>query len=631
MTPDGKGLAESSWRPACWVASWAPGSFEVAPDADGAPADMAAANGCRAVFEGVLFERDELRDALGGEALESHGNAELLLQAYLRWGADAFEKISGLFAAVVSDGRSGELLVARDPLGSYPLFYAETPARLELSISIEALLQRPGVPNTINRLALADHLSHRWPDVNETYFEAIRRVPAGTILRRSSAGETELQRYWDPNPPGRRIEWTTRSQLGRFDELLERAVRRRVQPGRAGIFLSGGLDSVTVAAVATDISRALGNPPPHALSLVFEHESANEEHLQRRVATALSLPNTVTRMSEALRGAGLLRSALEVCAERPAPLLSLWEPAYEQLTREARRHGCRAILTGSGGDEWLEFNPVYSADLIRGGQARLLFQVWRMMHRSYRLSRKTAARHVLWTYGLRPIVRRIALNALERMAPSCRVAHARRRIEAHTPGWVLPDPELRRNLLDRHQRLRRREQSGTHYVKEMRRALDSPIMLTEQEEMFERGRRLGIPVLHPFLDADLAAFLYTTPPQLLMLGGRTKGLIRTYLARRFPQLGFERQRKLNANEFFSETLVEEGREIWEELGGARALSALDVVDPVAVDATMQQLFTGARPKEAFRIWYVLSLETWVRARMGSLNVARPESDRLASR
>ena len=59
-------------------------------------------------------------------------------------------------------------------------------------------------------------------------------------------------------------------------------------------------------------------------------------------------------------------------------------------------------------------------------------------------------------------------------------------------------------------------------------------MSTELEETFERSRLLGIPILHPFLDADLTAFLYVTPPELLIRGGRTKGLIRSYLARRFP-------------------------------------------------------------------------------------------------
>ena len=109
---------------------------------------------------------------------------------------------------------------------------------------------------------------------------------------------------------------------------------------------------------------------------MFEHESANEEQLQRQVGAALSLPHTVVPLSQTISDGGLLRSALAVSARRSAPLLSLWEPCYEHLADEARRHGCLALLTGSGGDEWLNFNLVYAADLLRAGQISLLREVW---------------------------------------------------------------------------------------------------------------------------------------------------------------------------------------------------------------------------------------------------------------
>jgi asparagine synthase (glutamine-hydrolysing) len=618
MTPagntEGTTLARQ-WPPAYWVASYGPtGQLQVTPDASGLPTGRAEGGGCQVLFEGIVHEREALRRELGTP--EPASNADLFLGSYLRWGEEAFRRVSGLFGAVVTDARNGRLLAARDPLGIYPLFYAETPIGLELSLSIEALLARPSVPQAVNRFALVDHLCHRWPSIDETYFEAIRRVPAGTLLVRSPGGRTDLQRYWDPSPPGQPITWVTEPELGRFDELLEQAVRRLVELGPVGIYLSGGLDSVTVAAIAADEARKLGAPPPEGLSLVFEHESANEEPLQRQVGAALSLPHTVVPMSQTLSEGGLLRNALAVSARRPAPLLSLWEPAYAYLAAQGREHGCRTILTGSGGDEWLEFNPAYAADLIRSGQPRLLFEVWQTMHRSYRISRARAARHVLWTYGVRTILRRSGRRGLRRTAPQLLAAHHRRRIDAATPAWVVPDPGLRAQLLERHQLLLEGDTNLTHYMREVRRSLDSPIVASELEETFERGRRVGVPILHPFLDADLASFLYVTPPKLLMIGGRTKGLIRRYVSRRFPELGFERQRKLNANAFFAETLVNEGREIWRETGGARALAALGIVDLTAADAAMKRIFDGQEPLESFRVWYVLSLEAWLRPRIG---------------
>ena len=104
-----------------------------------------------------------------------------------RLGRGGLRDVAGLFAAVVNDERSGELLAARDPLGIYPLFYVETASGLHLSISIDALLALPDVPHELNRVALADHLAHRWPDAHETYYDAIKRVPAGTLLRRDKS------------------------------------------------------------------------------------------------------------------------------------------------------------------------------------------------------------------------------------------------------------------------------------------------------------------------------------------------------------------------------------------------------------------------------------------------------------
>ena len=125
-----------------------------------------------------------------------------------------------------------------------------------------------------------------------------------------------------------------------------------------------------------------------------------------------------------------------------------------------------------------------------------------MMHRSYRLSRLAAARHVL---DLRPAAHSQAIRC-PGASPACavlRVAHRRRRIDSSTPPWVMSDPELRTQLLDRHQRLLETNGGGSHYMRQVRRALDNPTVSTELEETFERSRLLGIPILHPFLDADL--------------------------------------------------------------------------------------------------------------------------------
>jgi len=137
----------------------------------------------------------------------------------------------------------------------------------------------------------------------------------------------------------------------------------------------------------------------------------------------------------------------------------------------------------------------------------------------------------------------------------------------------------------------------------------------EAEEYFEQGRRLGVRILHPYWDSDLVDLLYRTPPHVLSQGGRAKGLVRATIARRFPNLGFERQKKVHATNFYWRTMQAEGPAAWNTLGNrATTLERLGVLDAKLHMATMEDLFAGKRPQESYRIWNTLHLEGWARPR-----------------
>jgi hypothetical protein len=152
------------------------------------------------------------------------------------------------------------------------------------------------------------------------------------------------------------------------------------------------------------------------------------------------------------------------------------------------------------------------------------------------------------------------------------------------------------------------------YESEMRTALDHVLVVMDYEEMFNSGQRIGARMLHPYLDRDVIEFLYRTPPELLMRGGRSKGLVRETVNKRFPQLGFERQRKVYASDFFKNLLLREGRTAWNRLGGLSALSALGIVNREQAAARIRELLVGKNAaRETYRIWTVMNLEAWARA------------------
>jgi hypothetical protein len=153
------------------------------------------------------------------------------------------------------------------------------------------------------------------------------------------------------------------------------------------------------------------------------------------------------------------------------------------------------------------------------------------------------------------------------------------------------------------------------YVREMRRSFDHPLVSWEFEETFETGQRLGVTLQSPFLDADVVAFLCRVPPALLNRGGVAKGLLRQMVAERFPGLGFERQKKVIATNFFLGRMLKEGARAWQVLGGVPALGHLGLVDEDMVRLAVEAILTRRQARQAFRIWDLLNLESWVRPRI----------------
>src|SRR5262249_19731928 len=307
-------------------------------------ATVAERAGCGVIFDGALYNREDLLAELGDtKAASDSTDAEIILSCYLRRGEEFFERLRGFFALIVWDNKRQSLFCLRDPLGTCPLFYASARDGFLFSTSIDVLIKHPSISRSLNRAALADFLLDRFPYVEETFFEAVKRVPRGHVVRIDEKSREHSYCYWDPAPDGT-VNWIKPEELERFDKLLDRAVSRCLSFGPAAIFLSGGLDSGSVAAVAAERSEALGLPKPIALSLLFPEPALSEEVVQRSVAKQLGLPFVIKGFYDAADANGLIQPALQLSASLPSPLLNTWWPPYYGLAQEGTKRGCRVIL-----------------------------------------------------------------------------------------------------------------------------------------------------------------------------------------------------------------------------------------------------------------------------------------------
>jgi asparagine synthase (glutamine-hydrolysing) len=575
---------------------------------------------CRIIFDGVLHNRAELRALLGDRAPREAGDAELVGHAYQRWGADALPRLKGAFALLIEDGARDQLVCARDPLGMHPLFYAETPRALLLSPSVDTLLAHPDVSTEIDRACLVDRLTKHWLERDATCFTSVKRVPPGHILR-VGVDDRHVFRYWSPVPPGRPFEWMPDADAReRFPVLLEQAVDRCLASGPAGVYLSGGLDSATVTMVTADLCRRRGRAGPWALSLLFPVLGPREVDAQRGVATALGLPHIRLPVDEAAGPGGTLAAALEMVRTTPAPLSLIWRPALVGLALHGQAQGCGVILSGDGADEWLWENPLLAADFARSLDVAALYRLGRSYVGSYHFSRRHVLR-LLWRHGARNAVRDAwRLPAIRLGAGRLIPRHWRfpSSISVDIPPWVAPDPTLRtllaRRLEARYSSAMSAARVDSYYLQDTRARLDRPEHSFLQEEGFLLGRRIGIPTRQPFWDADLIDFLVRVHPRVRSEGGLAKALVRSTLVRRFPHLGFARQRKSWLGAASLAVIAGQAANARRAMGTVRALVELGVVNPDAVEHLMDDALDGTRPPAHLGlVWDILNLEAWARA------------------
>lgn len=556
------------------------------------------------IFSGVLTNAQELQPgSTQGDA------ARIVLSLVKSRGVDAFNALRGPFAVIVWDRATGTLMAARDQIGMEPLFYARSgSAGWLLSPSPDVLTSQPGVSRAFDAVALSEWICSWFPAIEDTTYQDVKRVPPATVIR-FRGGDSNLHRYWNPYAEPD-VQWLGEKDLDAFEPLLARAVSRTTQGLSPAIFLSGGIDSISVAVAATDVARRDGTAAPLALSLAFPNKASNEEVIQKGVAGQLGLDQVILPFAEAIGPRGLLSEALSSGAHWPQPMRNIWAPGYMTLARHAAARGRRVILTGRGGDEWLTISPYLLADQLRRGDFLGALRLLRMHQKSNNVGFRYSA-HLVWLAGCRPL----ASAAFDAIAPSVWHRRRRRRLLTELPDWVAPDPAIRRAIVERIDRwIEPARPAGGFYDRAGRTAVEHPAVAQDMEETQEFGRRHGLRQLHPYWDVDLLEMLRRVPPALLMADGRSKSVVRPALARRLPGLGLDRRAKVSALSVFSGMMDREAPRAWERLGGLRTLARIGVVSSKELQSGRWEPDLMRRVGGGGRLWMLLAYENWLQQR-----------------
>ena len=306
------------------------------------------------------------------------------------------------------------------------------------------------------------------------------------------------------------------------------------------------------------------------------------------------------------------------------PLINLWQPLYTHLALRGRARGMRRILTGAGGDEWLQVSPQWGFSRLRRLHLGEMRHLYRTYLQSYGLERGPLLKNLLWRYGVRYTARNAAVQGLELATPRIAAAMRERRLQELMPEWMAPDPALAAEMIRRARHYGAIESETFKFSEDKFPFLEHQLGSMEREEAFERGRRLGTETFMPFWDADLDRFLARVPPHLMNQGYWSKGLVREPLARRFPNAGFETQKKVLSTTLATRLMAEQLPGAWDGMGGIEVLREAGIVDSNRLRSDVEKrLKLLMRPEgtkntvleramTTHEIWTVLNVESWLR-------------------
>ncbi len=305
------------------------------------------------VYNGEIYNFAALRAELqrAGHQFRSRSDTEVVLYALAAWGVAALTRFNGMFALALWDRTTQHLLLARDRYGIKPLYYALQDGNLAFGSEQKAILALPGFRRVLDPAALLEYFTFQNLFTDRTLLRDVRLLPAGHYAEydlRAAVPELRLTRYWDfhfrePTRPAADVEYSAE-----LDRLFQQAVARQLEADvPVGCYLSGGLDSGAIAAVA-----ARAQPGFKTFTCGFDLSSASGIELaydERAAAAALAARFGTDHAAIMLRAGDMERVMPQLAWHLEEPRVGQSYPNY--YAAELARRSVKVVLSGGGGDE----------------------------------------------------------------------------------------------------------------------------------------------------------------------------------------------------------------------------------------------------------------------------------------
>ena len=465
------------------------------------------------VMDGYLTNWAELRSELlaHGAALRTRADAELVLRAYEQWGDDCPNHIDGEYAFVIWDGRRREAFCVRDHAGMKPLHFAWDGRRLTVASDIAGVLANREVPRRPNRAMIAEHCANEWFSLTETLWQDVNRLKPAHWMR-VSAGGIATERHWAP-PTEVTIRYPRdEDYFEHYRAVLQDSVRRASRTHLPlGCEVSGGLDSSAIFCVADRLLQAGQLPAPDLIGYTYLFEpGADADEVRYARAVAAHTGRTIREVAPFFPDLGWFRQRghddLDI-APYPNAAMAV------NIGKAATGEGCRVVLNGEGGDEFLTGKPFhYHEDLTAGD--------WPAIRRSLNADiadlGTVAALRRFGRYGLAPMLPRRILDFRQKL-------RANRGPNDFTSAFWMSD-DLEAILKQRRAKIDRDE---IHAVVNLpRRAMGMAIyeafLVFARDYLARQCARGGYQLRSPMYSRSFIQFAFATPEHIRLRGAAKK-------------------------------------------------------------------------------------------------------------
>jgi asparagine synthase (glutamine-hydrolysing) len=560
-----------------------------------------------------LDNRKQLAESLGIGSLIAHdlGDGELLMAAYQRWGEQCPRYLLGDFSFAIWDGREKRLFCARDHFGVKPFYYFLSPRLFAFGSEIKAVLGVPGVTQRLNEVMVGDYLTSLFEDTSITFYRDIRRLPPGHSLTVSDHG-IAVSPYWSlDRTPDLNLK-SDEEYIEAFRDVFTESVRCRMRSAfPIGSFLSGGLDSSSIACTARNLLRQNGGERLHTFSAIFKNSRESDES---------------PFIQAVLDPGGMIPYFLE--ADEIGPLNDL-DPMQRQedgalyafnlyinwnLNRAAHEQGVRVMLDGFDGDTTISHGVGYLSELAREGRWIELVKEAHGYAKNFDQSFWSWIWTYAWNFGLEPKEPKPIKRVRQGIARRARYALSSSR-QNPRPKWRLylnPEFVQRAQLTDRRTSMMKMTPPALTEKEAHYQLLRRGVMPYTLEILDKAASAFSLEPRYPFWDKRLVEFCLSLPPQQKVKRGLTRMIMRRAMTGVLPRQVQWRVSKSNMSYGFQHGLKHHGRERMNEILADHLEVVRDYVDVDSVQTACRQLMeSGVMSDESMPVWKSMMLASWL--------------------